>query len=132
MADELERFGFVARGDQRELRVAFERPHDIADLAIDLRGQRGLGEPRPDRRRDLAAADRAGKSEAFAVGQGDDDRRRPHGMPCCFGGGGLILHHSALVLGGRSRFVPRSTYRQPLGYCGDLEVTVSLGLRRCE
>src|SRR6185437_11442153 len=50
---EFERFGLVARGDQREARIALKRPHDVADLAVDLRSKRGLGEPRPDHRCDI-------------------------------------------------------------------------------
>ena len=53
VARQLERVGLIARGDQRERRIALERPVEIAQLAIDARGQRRLGEPRPDRRGDI-------------------------------------------------------------------------------
>ena len=38
VAGELERFLLVARGDQRQLRVAFEGTHDVAHFAIHARG----------------------------------------------------------------------------------------------
>ena len=47
---QLERFGLVAGGDEREARVALERARDVPDLAIHFRGQRSLGEAGPDRR----------------------------------------------------------------------------------
>ena len=76
VADELERFAFVPCGNQRKLRVAFERPHDIADLAIDLRGQRGLGEPRPDRRGDIRRGRALGHFLHRAVGKRDFEHLR--------------------------------------------------------
>ena len=54
--DQLERVRLVARGDQREARIVLERPRDVAHLAVDPRGERGLGKPRPDRRRDVGRA----------------------------------------------------------------------------
>ena len=53
VARELERVGLVARGDQRELGVAVERPVEVAQLAVDPRRERRLGEARPDRRGDV-------------------------------------------------------------------------------
>ena len=50
---QLERVGLVARGDQRKLGIALERPVEVAHLAVDPRRQRRLGEARPDRRRDV-------------------------------------------------------------------------------
>ena len=56
VADQLERVGLVARGDQRELGIALERPVEVAHLAVDPRRQRRLGQARPDRRRDVGRA----------------------------------------------------------------------------
>ena len=43
----------VLGGDQCELRIAFERAADVAQLAIDARSDGGLGEARTDRRGDV-------------------------------------------------------------------------------
>ncbi len=47
--NQLERILLVTRRDQREARVALERAHDVAHLAVNLGGKRGLGQPRTDR-----------------------------------------------------------------------------------
>jgi hypothetical protein len=54
--DELERVSLVARGDQRQARIAFERARDVANLAVDPGRKRGLGEPRADRRGDIGGS----------------------------------------------------------------------------
>ena len=46
MPGQLERIGLVLRGDQRQLRIAVQRPHDVAQFAIDPRGERRLGKAR--------------------------------------------------------------------------------------
>jgi len=53
VTDQLERFRLVAGRDQREAGVPLERAHDVAHLAVDLGGERSLGETRTDRRRDV-------------------------------------------------------------------------------
>ncbi len=55
VAREFERVGLVLGGHQGEGGVALERPHDVAQLAIDPRGDRRLGQPGP-----IAAAMSAG------------------------------------------------------------------------
>ena len=55
VAGELQRVGLVLRRHQRELGVALERPRQVAQLAVDPRGDRRLGEPGP-----IAAAMSAG------------------------------------------------------------------------
>jgi hypothetical protein len=68
---QLERVLFVARSDQREVRVALERSHDVAHLAVDLGRQRRLGEPRPDRRRDVRRRRPFRHFPDGAIGKGD-------------------------------------------------------------
>jgi hypothetical protein len=53
VADELERFGFVARGDQRQAGIALDRPVEVAKLTVHAGGKRGFCQPRADRRRDI-------------------------------------------------------------------------------
>ena len=50
VAEQLERVGLVARGDQREARIAVERAVEVAQFAVDPRRERGLGKARADRR----------------------------------------------------------------------------------
>ena len=69
--DQLERVGLVARGDQRELGIALERPGEVAHLAVDPRRQRRLGEARPDRRRDVGRRGPALDLADRSVGQLD-------------------------------------------------------------
>ena len=59
VADQFERLGLVARGDQLEPGIALERAGDVAHLAVDARGERGLGQARADRRGDI------GRGRAF-------------------------------------------------------------------
>jgi len=66
---ELERVGFVARSDQRQGGIPFERPHDIAHLAIDPRGERGFGEARTDRRGHIRRGRSLGHLPHRAVGK---------------------------------------------------------------
>ena len=71
MADELERVFLVLGRDERERGVAFERTVDVAQLAVDARRERGLGEARPDRRRHVRRSG-AGRNFAHgAIGKGD-------------------------------------------------------------
>ena len=94
VAGELERVGLVARRDQGQLGIAVERPGEVAQLAIDPRRERRLGEARPDRRRHVRrrrpALDRADRS----IGQLD---RKHLGHRAC----GLL---PALTLGHRWAF----------------------------
>jgi len=53
---QLERVRLVAHRDQGELAIFLERAADIAQLAIDPRRQRRLGEAGPDRRRHVRRA----------------------------------------------------------------------------
>jgi hypothetical protein len=46
MPGELQRVGLVAGGDQRQVRVALEWSHHVAELAVDARGNGCLGEAR--------------------------------------------------------------------------------------
>ena len=71
VADELERVLLVARGDQREARIALERAHDVAHLAVDPRRERGLGEARPDRRGDVGRGRALGHFPHRTVGKRD-------------------------------------------------------------
>ena len=59
MARQLERVRLVARGDQRELRVALERARDVAQLAVDRAASAALARPGP-----IAAATSAGVEPA--------------------------------------------------------------------
>ena len=71
MPNQLERVGFVTRGDQRQLGIALERAGKVANLAIDPRGERRLRKAGPDRRGDVG---RRGAGLDFAhgaVGKGD-------------------------------------------------------------
>jgi hypothetical protein len=68
---ELERLGLVARGDQRELGIAVERPVEVAHLAVDPRRQRGLGQARADRRGDVGRGRAGGHLAHRSVGQAD-------------------------------------------------------------
>ena len=71
VTDQLERFALVARSDQCELRVALERPHDVADLAVDLRRQGGAGKPGTDRRGDVRRGRALGHLLHRPVGKSD-------------------------------------------------------------
>ena len=53
VARQFQCIGLVLRGDERQLGIAFERAVDIAQFAIDARGDRRLGKARPDRCRDV-------------------------------------------------------------------------------
>ena len=53
VADQLKRVLLVARSDEGEIGIAFQRPVEVANLAVDARRQRRLGQARPDRRGDI-------------------------------------------------------------------------------
>ncbi len=76
MPQDLEPFSGVS-GDDRDRGIAVDHRSQVARPAIYPDRDCRLGEPRPDRSRNFAARDRAGKFEAFAVRQGHHDRRRP-------------------------------------------------------
>jgi hypothetical protein len=59
MAREFERIRLVARGDERQRAVAFERTGEVAQLAVDARGRAALARPGP-----IAAATSAGVEPA--------------------------------------------------------------------
>ena len=50
---QFERIRLIARGDQREARITLERAHDVAHLAVDARGKRGLRQARTNRRSNI-------------------------------------------------------------------------------
>jgi hypothetical protein len=63
--------GLVPRGDQRQLRITFERAGDVEQLSIHARADGGLGEAGADRGGDIG---RRGARRHFtqrAIGQGD-------------------------------------------------------------
>jgi hypothetical protein len=78
MPQDLERLGRVARQDG-DAGVAANRRREVLRLAIDLDGERRLGEAGADRLRDLGAGHRPGKTLHLAVGKGDVDGS--HGRP---------------------------------------------------
>ena len=71
VADQLERVRLVARGDQRELGIALERPVEVAHLAVDPRRQRRLGQARADRRGDVGRRRALGHLAHRSVGKRD-------------------------------------------------------------
>src|SRR3569623_1341894 len=71
VARQFERVGLVARRDQRKLGVALERATDVAQVAVDARGDRGLGEARTDRRGDVRGGGPRGYLADGTVGQRD-------------------------------------------------------------
>ena len=66
--------GLVAAGDQRELFITLERPHDVADLAVDARRQRGLGQTRTDRRCHIGWCRADGHVAHRTVGKADPEK----------------------------------------------------------
>jgi hypothetical protein len=76
VAREFERVGLVARGDQREACVALERTSEIAQLAVDPRRERRLGQARADRRRDIRRGGAARHLADRSVGQADLQKLR--------------------------------------------------------
>ena len=53
VARQFQRISLVPRGDQRQLRIAIEGAGQVAQFAIDARGQRGLGKAGTDRGGDI-------------------------------------------------------------------------------
>ena len=76
VTNELERLLLVAGGDDGEAGILLQRPGEIAHFAVDLRGERRLGEAGADRRRDV----RRGRSRRdLAHGAvGKRDRKHVH------------------------------------------------------
>ena len=74
VADQLQRLGRRPR-DDRDGGVAGDRQVQILHLAVDLGGQRMLGQAGTDRACDFAAGDALGGVAQAAVGQGDIDSR---------------------------------------------------------
>ena len=68
---QLQRVGFVARRHQGERGIALECPMEIAQLTIDTRRQRRLGEPRSDRRGDVRRRSPRRNLARRTVGQGN-------------------------------------------------------------
>ncbi len=64
-------------GDDRDACVVLDGTVEVVPLAVDPGRQRGLGEPTPDRRRDLARGDTLLVRARRSVGQRDRDR---HGL----------------------------------------------------
>ena len=56
---------------EREARIALERAHDVAHLAVDPRRQRGFGQPRPDRRGNIGGGRALGHFAHGTVGKLD-------------------------------------------------------------
>jgi hypothetical protein len=79
VADQLESVFLVARGDQSEIRISFERPVQIAQFAVDPRRQRRLGQPRPDRRGDIGRSRALSNFADRTIGKGDLEHLR-HGQ----------------------------------------------------
>ncbi len=88
VADQLERVLLVARRDQRQLRVALERPVEIAHLAIDPGGHRRLGEAGADGGGDVGGGRALGHLANRAVGEPDLEMLR-HDRRACSGAGRL-------------------------------------------
>ena len=67
MADDVEPFGILV-GDDRDVGIAIDAIRRIDDLAVDLAGERGLGEAGADGRRDLGDGDGRVEVSDGAVG----------------------------------------------------------------
>ena len=71
VAHQFERFGLVARGDQRQFGIAFEWTIEVANLAVHARSQSSLGQPWADRGGNI----RRGRSDRHfalrSIGQAD-------------------------------------------------------------
>ncbi len=63
-------------GDDLDAGVALDGPLEVAQLAVDLDGERVLGQALADRLGDAAAGDGALEVEPAAVGQSDPHRAR--------------------------------------------------------
>ena len=73
MADQLQSLG-VALGDDRDFgSLSGERRREVAELAVDLDRQRGLGQAWPDRRSGVGTRRPRLELERIPVRQGDDD-----------------------------------------------------------
>ena len=71
VAGEFERIGFVAAGDQREARIAIEGAGEVAQLAVDARGDRGFRKAGADRGGDIGRGAAARHFAHRAIGQAD-------------------------------------------------------------
>ena len=96
VAKHLEGVG-IAVGEDRHLRVVFDRTVEVPDGAVHPRGQRRAGEPRPDGLGDLARAGAAVDLAGGAVRQGDADGADDgaHGASSTHGGPGNRLDLAA-------------------------------------
>ena len=72
VADDVERVGAFL-GDDFELRVVIDRETGVDELAVDLAGERGLGEARADRGGDVLHRGRVLELFLAAVGERDVD-----------------------------------------------------------
>ena len=70
MANDLEAFGVLV-GDDRHRRVSVDDFRGVDELAVDLGGERGLGEAGADRGRDVAGRNRLVVAADRTVGQCD-------------------------------------------------------------
>ena len=71
VARQLQRIGFVARGDQRQRRIADKGPGQVDQFAIDPRRQRRLGQAGADRRGDIGRGGARRHRSDGTIGQGD-------------------------------------------------------------
>jgi hypothetical protein len=76
MPHQFERIRLIARRDQRQRRIAIERPHDVAHLAVDARAKRRLGETGANARGNIGGRRAAGHFAHGTVRQGDFEHRR--------------------------------------------------------
>jgi hypothetical protein len=90
--NQLERVLFVPRGDQLELGIPFERPVEVAQFAVDLGRQRRLGQPRPDRRRDIRGGRALGHFPNRTVRE--RDLEHPRHCDAALAAGAVVLNHS--------------------------------------
>ena len=73
VARQFERIFLVARGDQGELGVLFQRAHDVAQLAVNFCRKRRFRKAWPDIRRNLRRSSAGCHFAHAAVGKGDLD-----------------------------------------------------------
>src|SRR3546814_11782020 len=97
VADKLQRVRLVLRRHQRERRVGLERPPEVAQLAIDARGERGLQQPGADACGDIGGG-RSGRNPSHRAirkrdGEGSEERRvgKKGGRTCSIRGAAVSL-----------------------------------------
>src|SRR3546814_18858083 len=74
VADKLQRVRLVLRRHQRERRVGLERPPEVAQLAIDARGERGLQQPGADACGDIGGGRSCRNPPPRAIGKRGGER----------------------------------------------------------